>query len=915
MKPMNIRRQRFPMLPKRIFIWGWLPPFAALFLTCAACLGATTWRLDLSGPVLSNGESGERLSLARVGEPGFLDGPNPCLRLDPTATAQEGLCAARLPWDLGDGWRLTIRFRARAQVNPYPRLVEWAGVASLIGSPSNDTLMLTLHGEGKRLDLRLAAPHGDGAWHECVAEYSPADNRVRLYLDGRSASKEAHPALPRYGDSRSSLHLGCLTGKAEGNRGFAGDLASFALSPPGPSFAMPVPVCTVEPCPENRQGLNLFTPGEKIVMRLRLRDTPGGPLHCRWAVRDFWGDLLEEGESEGTRDSTGILFQFIPRVERSGWFRLNTAFRAGGAPLSVRYEVTESNASGLFKGMQPADRNPFFAFAKVETPRAEPDGLANLHSGIAAYGRRDLTRLIDALRLSGAAWARETSDWPGMEPQPGVWNPSSAGADGAVRAWAETYKAIASIGVKLTVFWQATPAWALTEGKPVSAALPADLAAVPRSVKLFLSNAGPVGTWECWNETDLRHFSKATPDQYASFLKAARSALPGVGEGGGVRLAISGFARDVRRGYIDLLLDNGAASCFDLYNFHTYAPLAGGRFEASIDAHLALLARRGLEQMPVWITETGAPYARGRVAPFDEAATAQVDYLLRGATTAYARGVDEVFYFLLRPWFNRDGTAQFGLLRKDLTPYPVYAALAIYNSLLGGGRHSGSLKRAGLGMHEFTTPRGRVAVAWGEGENSALTLPVRGRPRVLDAMGQPVALEGVDGAWRVALRRSLPVYVLDAAWLEALAPAAARRGRVTVADGRMDRHVILRIACDEAALFDDSSIIAPNYDGLASGWAPLGYGLPEKGELSVGLEIWNLSEVEKRVGVYAQPHPSLNVKLPIEEHRVPPRGKVLLPLRVGRQALQAHGACDVRIEGRAEGKTISPLVFRLFPRP
>jgi hypothetical protein len=78
--------------------------------------------------------------------------------------------------------------------------------------------------------------------------------------------------------------------------------------------------------------------------------------------------------------------------------------------------------------------------------------------------------------------------------------------------------------------------------------------------------------------------------------------------------------------------------------------------------------------------------------------------------------VDKHFFFVF-PYYL-EGSSEWGILRKDLTVYPAYVALANLTNTLGTGRYLGKLAGVPEAVESFVfdTGFGKVAVLWSEQE-------------------------------------------------------------------------------------------------------------------------------------------------------------------------------------------------------
>lgn len=144
-----------------------------------------------------------------------------------------------------------------------------------------------------------------------------------------------------------------------------------------------------------------------------------------------------------------------------------------------------------------------------------------------------------------------------------------------------------------------------------------------------------VHTWEIWNEPNIKPFWQTGPDaaRYTALLRATAPAIRSVDSG--AYLLLGGLAAvDTipskqyvsHKTFLAELGRLGALKQVDAVSYHPYTyPLlpsartaTGTRFEdieRTKDSLVAIMARYGRPQMPVWLTETGAPtWSQGSAA-------------------------------------------------------------------------------------------------------------------------------------------------------------------------------------------------------------------------------------------------------------------------------------------------------------
>ncbi|MBQ7667261.1 MAG: hypothetical protein IJS46_04625 [Kiritimatiellae bacterium] len=370
-----------------------------------------------------------------------------------------------------------------------------------------------------------------------------------------------------------------------------------------------------------------------------------------------------------------------------------------------------------------------WAFFSAETVRAE-DGSVLLHRS--SRSARTVSALVEFLHPDGiVVWedallpdeVRETVG-PGV---PAVFvdcgsapRPGRGCRYGRVRSDPESIAAIAALfrdrGIGVSDIFIGTPKWA----SPLRR-LPGDLAALFRGCRDMAAAFGDtVEDWEFWNEPDIHFapepvwdFAAAQKAAYLGF-KAARPEIP---------VAMAGLCQPPDGLYLKTLLANGVAPYFDIFNYHTYAPVS--QYPSFFATMRKTLAEAGAGDRPIWITESGTnlegPAALESVRPAFKAHSPDqelvvAEFFAKSQIAMQMAGMERNFAFLLGAYSERDGTKDWGLLRRDGTVKPAYAALATITHELGGATLAGALDVGpGARAYLYDHPDGTQTVAfWAE---------------------------------------------------------------------------------------------------------------------------------------------------------------------------------------------------------
>lgn len=320
-------------------------------------------------------------------------------------------------------------------------------------------------------------------------------------------------------------------------------------------------------------------------------------------------------------------------------------------------------------------------------------------SGASGYGSAvfDETRaaVLDKLVAGGVKKVRIDVGWDGLQPTGNTAvNPTSWYVkllDGCVQG-------ARSRGLDVLLTLHMTPKWARPAAYAGTAmVLPENPAAI-KTVSGFLASryAGQVQALEIWNEPNLRDFVQVVdPAKYVAVLGASHSAIKAANPAmkvmfaGTDRIAVSPGGSVVDDFY-SLAYKAGAKGKFDIMGVHTYqgpadaAPDAAdiGTWRIMHMPHLIrLMASYGDSALPISVTEFGwSVHANATgTLPWDLGVSEQqqADYTLATFDIlSQWPQVQDAFVYAERQKatgnVHQDG---YGLLRRDLSPRPVYDAL------------------------------------------------------------------------------------------------------------------------------------------------------------------------------------------------------------------------------------------------
>ena len=423
--------------------------------------------------------------------------------------------------------------------------------------------------------------------------------------------------------------------------------------------------------------------------------------------------------------------------------------------------------------------------------------------GVQVYNdSRPNSRFYPSLMDSGATWLRVPINWLVVEP-------TNTAPSGYLWAFADQPLGAAQdsgeSGIRLIATLESAPAWARYDSfNPDGPINPAYMNEFQEFVGAIVERydgdgyqdapgSPKVEYWEFYNEPDRRLDTTDGrwgyhPAEYAAMLKAVypvvKSANPNA------KVVFGGIAYDFFieqggpfvRSFLDGVLNAGAGSYFDIFNFHTYPAFAsnwlapgannGGAGLYEKAQHLRQkLADHGLDK-PIIITEAGwqsntTPGGMG-------SEEIQARYVAQLFTQSLAANMDVMIWWML--YDPGEGTGDYGLVTWALVPYrkPSFTAYqTIVNQLthkefvrvLSPAERQHNLMEA----YQFRdTITGRdLYVSWlnpvNTNETAALNIPAE-EVRMISLYGAsgPIIYDAADGADDGRVRVTVsgqPVYI------------------------------------------------------------------------------------------------------------------------------------------------------------
>jgi polysaccharide biosynthesis protein PslG len=287
-------------------------------------------------------------------------------------------------------------------------------------------------------------------------------------------------------------------------------------------------------------------------------------------------------------------------------------------------------------------------------------------------------RVFGGVEATGVRWVRVDMPWAWVEEH----GPSVRSGHGHWSALDNIVQAADRHHLKLVGILGFTPEWASDSGElwsyPYSEPFEEFFAAALRRYP-------QIQAWELWNEPNFARFSKPGPNPtaFVEFLRAARHARDSVGSH--AKLISGGIAPggeiDVNT-WINEVALRGGLSLIDGFGIHPYSaaePDDPRSWMMQLEGLHNRLAQLGRPDLPLWLTEFGAPsvaVASGYAPALTEAEQAD---RLRTAFALASRfdWIENLTWYEYRDSCtgSSDPECNFGLVRSDLTPKPAYGAL------------------------------------------------------------------------------------------------------------------------------------------------------------------------------------------------------------------------------------------------
>ena len=241
--------------------------------------------------------------------------------------------------------------------------------------------------------------------------------------------------------------------------------------------------------------------------------------------------------------------------------------------------------------------------------------------------------------------------------------------------------------------------------------LPSDLAALYAFCRKTAAVFGNrMEDWEFWNEIDVSAFAPEPVWDYAATMKAAYLGFrDGANDAGYPEMLVlpGSLCIAARSVYDEGLFANDLAKYSDVFNFHTYAPIA--QYPGIFADLRAFMKRVGISDRAVWMTESGTQQEgrgtkesviRGVKAHSPEQELIHAEFYAKSQVGFQMQGVARNYLFVFGTYNEGAGGKDWGVMRRDGTVKPTYSAMSTMIQELGSARLLGEV-RIGEGQRAY----------------------------------------------------------------------------------------------------------------------------------------------------------------------------------------------------------------------
>ncbi len=549
-------------------------------------------------------------------------------------------------------------------------------------------------------------------------------------------------------------------------------------------------------------------------------------------------------------------------VKASAEWREDGAAVLPALPMGYYHLRSGTNATTLAVVPDPASRvMDHGSFYGVDSAMS---WLSGKDAFLCPWNGGDTFRTVsDLIRLAGVPHVRERLRIRDVYPEPGSLKYGQS-------LYMRNADLLRERGILISGVFHDAPKWAGLKNR-----FPTDLNAVFEFCARTAAEFGDrMGDWEFWNEQN----GSWVPWDYAAALKAA---YLGFKAGWPETTVLHGGLFSEPGGvWMRTFFDNDAAKFCEAFNRHWYEPPAD--YRRMVSANRDVLAEHGFGDFPIWITESGTNLEgesdtpglqKGNMAHSPEQELVLAEFYPKSQIEYQMEGVTRNYFFVFAAMNERKGIKDWGVLRRDGTVKPVYAAISTMTRELVSARLEGEVKVGeGVKAYLFSQPDGSQTVAfWSVSPLDTaksgvvkptpdfamkMTLPVAdGAYRLSDLCGTVSTVKSENGALELETTR-FPAYVSGLHGLKAdVTPHPRGEARPYAPKADEDLSVIIRADLNT----NDFAIADMKSRAVVKG---------DSGRLH--LEVWNMDDCAKTGRLEVA---GVNLKgLPTEQIVLGPRG-------------------------------------------
>lgn len=409
-----------------------------------------------------------------------------------------------------------------------------------------------------------------------------------------------------------------------------------------------------------------------VCLALVLSGAPGGVLFERermsasvgrsgekWQISDWRGRALQDG-----------------RVDSEGHIPL------GEMPCGYYFLDVGTNRASIAVMPRPERRVPasssFYAVDSAQSWISAPGKFdCPWHDG-------DSYRLIsDLIRRAGIPHVRERMRWADTNPKPDVfeWGRYMRNAE-----------LLRQRNVAISGVFHDAASW--TRGP--RGTLPRDLVALYRFCRQAARDfGGRMEAWEFWNEEEI-----SVPDPAWDYGAAMKAAALGFKSGNPRGIVLNGAFVETTgiNVYKNVFFANDLARYTEAFNLHTYKPLSA---YPNLFADIReLLKGQGVGNRAIWVTESGTHIEGPALAESGvngvrthspEQELVQAEFYAKSQVLLQMEGVCRNYFFVFGAYNEWNGGKDWGVIRRNGTVKPVYAAISTMIRELGTARLAGEV--------------------------------------------------------------------------------------------------------------------------------------------------------------------------------------------------------------------------------